>query len=559
MGSVNLSPRTGRVALVLIVVAWLGASWWARREYLPYDVKNTDVGAFLFQARTFAGGRLWRDTPEPREFFQQWQAIVRDRSHAYYPPVHALLLAVPIRMGLDPWLLPWILSAGGLILLYFWCERLVSPAAAFLAVLSLALSPFFAANGPSLLSHSSCLFLTLLFLWSVIRWQQEGRARSAFLSGLTLGLVFANRPINAIALGMTWVPWLVWTRRNTWKNEIHSYAALVGASFIMFLLLLGYYHAVSGRWTLELFTDYWPRNRFGFGQSLGRGEPGHYFQTYANHDWNGWLANLKYSFRSLAQWWTGHVWVSLLLLLLLFFLAGKKTIQSLITHHPSLHLLFPLIAWPLLHIILYAFYFTQSTIFTGPRYLFEIIPVLALAGGWGLWRMSDSRVGRWLFPVFSVLIIWSCADFQRAFYLQNASDLPVRRQLEQTVLREARLPALVFLRSFWLGHPFPIFLNQPDLNGPILYACDRGSEDRRLADKYPERNAYILAILPLPDKKVGIELIPIYDATARKWLREPEKISAQFYLGSRFTQPIELHGEIARKLFSPRPEEIEPQ
>ncbi len=162
------------MAVALPAVVWLLVAWWLRHEFLPYDVNNTDVGTFLFQAETFAGGHLSRVTPEPREFFAQWQVIVRDRSYAYYPPGHALMLAVPLRFGLDPWLVPWLAGALTLIATALWTRRLAGPVAGALAAGLLLVSPFFVANAISLLSHSTTLLLTLLFLLAVTRWARRG-------------------------------------------------------------------------------------------------------------------------------------------------------------------------------------------------------------------------------------------------------------------------------------------------------------------------------------------------------------------------------------------------
>ncbi len=553
------SSKTIRFALLLLVVIWLATAWWAHHEFLPYDVNNTDIGTWLFQAQTFADGKIWRPTPEPREFFQQWQAIVREHSYAYYPPGHALFLAATLVMGLDPWVIPWLLSGFSLALVYIWSRRLVNPQAAMVAVCVMALAPFFAANAPSLLSHSTTLFLTLLFLCTVVRWQQDGNILFALGSGMLLTAVFATRSANAAALGMVWIPWVVWTRKSNWRKDLRSWGAFVFGILGVFVPLMLYYHALAGRWTLDLFTDYWPRNRFGFGRDLGRGEPGHYFQTYTDHDWSGMLANLRYSFSSLAEWWAGNQWVSFLLLLLLFIRFSVARCEAIPNSQFLILNFLPLAIWPLVHIVLHAFYFTQSTPFSGPRYLVEIMPALALANGWMLIRLHTFPFGKW-FSVLLMIGMVSCSVyFKNDFYLKNARGAVARRQVERCVIEGVKTPALVFIRSFWLGHPYPIFLNRPGLSDPILYACDRGAEDRRLVALHAHRNAYILAVTQVSRSAVRTELIPIYETDSRRWLIEPESVAAPFFVGSKFTPSICLGGENARCLFFPKPEEIENQ
>ncbi len=609
--------RSPRILFFLLGVTWLTTTWYARREFLPYDINNTDVGTYLFQAQTFADGRLWRSTPEPREFFQQWQAIVRDRSYAYYPPGHALMLAAALALKLNPWVVPWLASGFCLWLMYRWSLRLLGPAPAAWATCLMALSPMFAANVPSLLSHSTTLYWTLLFLWAIACWREEENRRWAFLVGLVLGFIFATRSVNAVVLGLVWIPWLYRTRSGkrgtgnsrregaaeigrenqepeTRNSELGTWGVFVVGVLMIVVPLFLYYRLLSSHWRLELFTEYWPRNRFGFGHGLGRGEPGHYFQTYTDYSWTGMLANGWYSISKLAELATGSVWFSLLLLLAVviwiafdlmhggkvsgfwFRVLGFKfrvpssgfNVSSLSVSHSVRYVtcdvcrspLFPLFLWSVLHIFLYSLYFTPSTAFSGPRYLTEILPALALMSGWMLDGLSSFRFGKWFSLLGVTAAFYFSVAFKTHFYLENARGIAARRQVEECVLRGARPPALVFIRSFWLGHPYPIFLNRPGCSDPILYACDRGAEDRRLVAFHPDRNVYILAVTPpYQNGSIRTELVPIYDAATKRWLNEPEQVRAPFFVGSKFTAPLELRGETARRLFYPKPEEIEPQ
>jgi hypothetical protein len=573
-----------RLILILIVIAWMGIAWWVRNEYLPYDSPNTDWATSLFQAQTFAAGEMSRSTPEPREFFQQWQAVVRDRSYAYYAPLHGALLAIPLALGLDPWLVPWICSGGCLILMFAWARRVVSERVALIAVAALALSPFFASNAPSLLAHSTCLFVTLFCLWSFMCWRRGGETWSAALAGLALGCLFAHRSLNAVAFGAVWIPWVIWSRRESIRKEVVACVSFAAVAIGVVGALALYYHALCGRWVLELFTDYWPRNRYGFGANLGRGEPGHFFQTSATHDWGSWFGNLGYYFVETGRWWSGSLSLSLVLGLAIAW-AGYRALvlkREGVVDDPRYGrtLLVALLAWPIVHVVLYAFYFTPSlpdssrgfafvpwldrwflparTGYTGPRYVFEIIPVLALLSGWGLaWLAAHDRR---IFAVLAAVLLTSTTWFKIDYCERHAKRLPAQRMVAGVVREGVHPPALVLIRSFWIGLPFPIFLNPPSMSGPILYACDRGAEDRRLAERFPERNIYVLVVAPPSGgSPAKVELVPVYDPTTRRWLTDPGKIEAPFWIGSGFTKPVRLEGETARRYFHPRPDEIIPQ
>lgn len=581
-----------RAGLFVLIGVWLAWAWYARHQFLPYDVNNTDIGTYLFQAQTFADGRLWRPTAEPRESFQQWQVVVRERSYAYYPPGHALFLAVPMALGLDPWLAPWLMSGLCLALVFAWGSRLFGPVCGAWSALLLALSPMFAANAASLLSHSTALGLTLFFLWAVAAWRDQGRLRWAFLAGAGLAAVFATRSVNAMALGLVWIPWVYFARGKSAASdqspgtvattarlgrEIRLWSASLAGGLWIFIPTMVYYRILGGRWRMDLFTDYWPRNRFGFGEALGRGEPDHYFQTYANHDWRGMLGNWQYSFSRLAEWWSGSVTLSVMLLILVMALFAHlaRTIgdadsrpvegqrESLGPGKPRFPVcnLLPIAAWALLHIFLYSLYYTPSTDFSGPRYLTEILPALAVACGWAFAALAMYPMGKEAGVVLIIGLLGASSIYKKDFYESNQRGIAPRRQVERCVLDGARPPALVLLRSFWIGHPFPIFLNRPGLSDPILYACDRGAEDKLLVERHPERNAYILDVTPPsgPNSPAHTQLIQVYNGAERRWLKEPDRILAPFFVGGKFTEPLELRGETARKLFAPKPEEIVPQ
>src|SRR5262249_46464088 len=74
-----------------------------------------DEVAYLFQARTFAGGHLSMPAPPLPEFFEAAHLLVVPRMMAKYFPGHALLLAPFVRV---PWLLPLLLLGASTALIY---------------------------------------------------------------------------------------------------------------------------------------------------------------------------------------------------------------------------------------------------------------------------------------------------------------------------------------------------------------------------------------------------------------------------------------------------------
>jgi hypothetical protein len=140
----------------------------------------------------------------------------------------------------------------------------------------------------------------------------------------------------------------------------------------------------------------------------------------------------------------------------------------------------------------------------GPRYMFEAVPLLiVLAAGCvalGCRKLGEVGVGLDRVRATAVLVLllssayaalWIMTVGRRQFRNYCGVDVRVFRVVES----QAERPAVVFVPTP-MGtdylHRFYAALgrNDPDLNGPILYARDLGPKNRVLLEARPGRRAY---------------------------------------------------------------------
>jgi hypothetical protein len=206
------SPRAGRGPGVSIWLAMLVAmlvpaviSW----QVLDRFPLTNDEHAYLFQARLFAHGQITRDVGALSDFFPSPQSqCVRGRVFSVIVPGHSAVLAIGAWLGW-PDLLPRLLAALSVALTWSIGTRL-SIARPDWGAWCLALSPAFIGVESLWLSHATSLPFAWLAVWATLEsltahgGDRRKRATAlAVLAGSSISVVFAARPVTAIAVGVT--------------------------------------------------------------------------------------------------------------------------------------------------------------------------------------------------------------------------------------------------------------------------------------------------------------------------------------------------------------------
>ena len=484
--------RTSLGLVILVALAVTAFVACVVYEGIPHV---TDSAAFLFQARTFALGRLWAPAPPLPEFFDHQHLILQEgRWFSKYPPGAALSLLPGAVIG-APWLSGPVLAALTVLLTYEVGRQAYGPRTAALAAGLLVLSPFFLFMSGSMMAHPFALLLTMAGLAAGVR-AGRGEDWPALACGLALGLLAMTRPLTALGLAATLGSWIVVERDARPRSSI-SVGLRIGAGALPPVLgWLLYNWALVGNPLQNTMLLYWPFDRPGFGPDVG---------NLGGHDLERGLANLWINVleaNSHLFGWPVYLTLSLPILALLqsdrrredWLLAGVALCTS----------------------CAYILWWFPGTIH-GPRYVYEAVGVLALLAARGFSGLAAPQwqAGwRGTLPFGSLLTAVAVAvillTHNLLLYLPeefpshrgyNGIDRSRLNAVERAGLRDA----VVFVsdsQSGWQAYSSVFPANSPLLDGPVIYAHDLGeARNRELLSQLSGRRGYTLSggrLRPMP-------------------------------------------------------------
>lgn len=483
---VGLAPL-GIVALVL--AAFLATAWIARDilERIPHV---QDSVAYLFQAKTFALGRLSAPLPPVPEAFEHEFILMRDSWYSKYPPGHPLLLAMGVFIGF-PWLVSPLAAALTILLLYALGHALFDRPTGFLAAVSLLFSPFFLFMSGSMMAHATGLLLATLGLYLVARSVQTDGFWLPVLAGAALGWLTASRQLTGLAIVLTAAAWL--TLRRLAIGRSPSPTVLLGLGWSWPVLgLLAYNRALTGDPLLNPAELWWEFDRPGFGPTVG---------MHGGHDLGRGIWNTYANLTALETHLFGWPTYLTLAFAVLPFAVGRAQAGDWLSGAVSLSL-----------IAVYAAYWADGLMY-GPRYYYEIASCLALLTARGVIVAVDVTSGgvrsvlRRRTPAssaaFFTLLVALLIGGNLVAYLPRQVDLHRGYNhvdgKRQAIVRQAGLhQALVFVPTSepaaWWEYGSVFSANDPLLEADVIYARDLGPDtNRRTAAAFPDRTAYLLA------------------------------------------------------------------
>ena len=157
---------------------------------------SADEYAYLFQAKTFALGRLSNPAPPDPERFAIWRILIKDGIWvSQYPPGWPLILFIALSIGFPLWLVNPVLGTVSVFLTYCVAARLFSKGTALLAASIFAFSPFYLFNAASFFSHTSCALMILAGVYFSLNLEAR---QSSFLCGFFAACGFATRYYTAM-------------------------------------------------------------------------------------------------------------------------------------------------------------------------------------------------------------------------------------------------------------------------------------------------------------------------------------------------------------------------
>lgn len=263
---------------VFVLAALLNFFVYERHPHVPDEV------AYLYHARFLAHGLLTTTAPPVPEAFETYLMQVNGNVWYPAPPVGwPIVLSLGVLLGAG-WPVNPLLAGLNVLLAYLLLREIYSRRTARIAILLLAVSPWYVFLGMSFMTHMFTLTCALLASLGVAWARRTDHSVWAWLGGLALGVMALVRPLEAVAAAAFLGLWAIGIGGK--RLKFFAITGLVGGAMITGSTVLLYNRVMTGDPTsfpIMVYTDqvFGPNsNALGFGPDRGMGwgidpYPGH--------------------------------------------------------------------------------------------------------------------------------------------------------------------------------------------------------------------------------------------------------------------------------------------
>ena len=457
----------------------------AANTYALRDFPNSaDEWNFVYQARTFALGRVTNPASPQQEHLTPIWTVIRDgRVYGKYPPGYPALLSLGSRWNVERWVNPaltgLLLSLVGLVVARLWSYSLALATTAILVS-----TPFFTLNGGSYFSHPTA---TLGIFAALILWPRCGLTESRrwlLLAATCLVLALLTRLLDPI-------PALFAIFVTTWWHSRKAMPSAIGALFascVVAAILFGTYNYSTNENFLTFGYDHYKN----------------YQMTSEPQTWGGWFSLSEYV-RGAGLALVAERMRELLAVLpaaaflvpgLVFYLRSTPTDLERRT-------LCLTAVFGICFIGITSLLSAKGGIRYGPRYYHPLLPFLAVALAGSAFVIAQRIPRR---AVALVLIFASLnAALTWRVYGQVRETIDQRSHLFRTVVEQERLQhALILVKSGESISVKDMLRNDPALRGPIFARYGSLAENSDILGAFPGRDVYVYdqgTVVPWPDKE----------------------------------------------------------
>lgn len=439
-----------------------------------------DESTYRFIAQTLLTGNLVNPIPEDAVFYKM-QFVVMNKMGWFgkYPIGHPLLLAAGEWLQV-PWLPGAVFTSLSLIITFFIGQKLFGNVASSIGVCLLALSPHFVATGATLLSQTSSTLFMLLGFWAFLCLREKKRLIWALWAGVFFGLGVLIRPMPGLFFVAAAAAVFVLDRQGlSFGNHFKENFRFLGLAAVPVFLVGVVWLYINYKQSGSIFVT-GIQEAGGLGISNDRLAPIFLSLTGAFVRENFWLFGWPCSF------------------LFVWFIRSKK----------SLALFWAIIAAELAYRVI-----APKTVVatTGPIYVTEIVPLLALATGSGMIevkrafdKMGSALVKKAVISVVAASMIVAMLCFWPVQIKNISQNQQVWNNPSKILAYNGIKRALVFAPHFvppesyasWAYYP-PI--PSPSLKDEIIFVKpmfdEKGSVEPMLIfwkKHYSDRPAYVL-------------------------------------------------------------------
>lgn len=483
----RLAGAAAALALAAALWAVAGSAW-----ILPELSTNSDEGLYLLQADALASGLLAPAAPGSNaDAHRPWFSVARDGRYVLkYAPVHASVLAAAdvisgsTRAGLGA-----IAAAQVLLVIALARELGASGRAAVVAGALFTTAPLVLQLDITYLSYGTSLALLLAAATATCRAHRTGSPRVALAAGVGWGLALFARPYDAVLFALALGAALALRHLRLGPGDrpplVRLAAAALAGGVVPVLALLAFNRAMTGDALQLPFNLLEPSDAPGLGAR--RALP---TDSYLDYSLGDAVGSLGRNLLLLVVWSAGGAIGGALALatLLRRRLSGGTVVAAV------------LVVWAVGYALFWGSYVAafvwEGALFLGPFYFLPMVAVLAVAAGVGLddlWEWRPAIGG--LAAVGMVALVAAVAVPRLADQAERSEP---RQDVSDAVDARVRAPALVFVPPLYgpyLQNPLSFLRNDADLDGPIIYALDRGdAANAAVRAAHPNRAAYRLVL-----------------------------------------------------------------
>jgi len=457
---------------------------------------------YLFQAKIFKSGRLYVPSPCAKESFDFPHMVNNGKWYSQYTPGYPFLLLLGLLIG-APWFINPLLASLSIVLFYFIGKEIYEKNIGILTAVLGAVSIWFLLMSSTMMSHTSGLFFTSLFILFLFRSIKNPSATNGLCSAIGLGMAILIRSYNVILIS---IPFLIYYSIKLLKNfkaRLKNVAVFTLVCLIFIGILLIYNQITNGH---PLKMGYYAR--YGENHGLGFGRTG-----YLGIPHNPFLGTDKIgkSLKAMNKDLFGWPLSSFLALLPLLWInrTDKEKRGTDI-----------LLASGFFLLLLGMFFYWGTHVFIGARMFFESLPLLFLLSAHGiaeiphlfsakLKKLDQLKIKK---AVAIVLILFTVFAFSYSFprwiwpsdtewcYDRFANNFAGVTQKIHNTLSFLQLDQSLVIIKF-LYYPFEYFpdgwwstgflYDDPYLKEKIIYANDKGIDNIKLFPCFAERKIYL--------------------------------------------------------------------
>ena len=456
----------------------------------------------LFQAKIFKSGRLYVPSPCAKESFDFPHMINNGKWYSHYTPGYPFLLLLGLLVQ-APWLINPLLAALSIILFYFLGKEIFNSKVGILASVLGAVSIWFLVMSSTMMSHTSCLFFTSLFLLFLFRSIKNPSITNGLFAGLGWGMAFLIRPYNIVLISIPFLIYYAVILSKDLRKRLKN-AVAFGLIIIISLSILMVYNQITN--DHPLLMGYIVCHGPDHGIGLGR-------KGYTEIPHTPFLGAFKIgeSLESINNYLFGWPLSSFLAILPLLLIVKIK---------PDYRKKDLLLAAGFVSLSVGLYFYWGTQVFIGARMYFETIPILLLLSSHGISELHRHlslklkkfnplgakkilavilvvltayaffiRFPTWIWPPDNE---WNYETFANNFcrVTPNINNTLKSQSLGQSVVIMKFLfyPFKFDPKHWWWGSGF--LYNDPQLKEKIIYAHNRDEENIDLFQCFPERKFY---------------------------------------------------------------------